>query len=119
MTKVHVNRANLITRQWAYVTQTGTEEPFRDKRPHPYYRIMHAQTVRDGLLVTLALRYEEDPNQFVILSKHTVDSSSARIAVAELRNEGMVEEQVRGVIRLTARGYKMYRAMPVPWAFAG
>jgi hypothetical protein len=109
----------LITRQWAYVTRTGTEEPFRGKRPHPYYRIMHAQTVRDGLLVTLALRYEEDPNQFVILSKHTVDSSSARIAVAELRNEGMVEEQVRGVIRLTARGYKMYRAMPVPWAFAG
>jgi hypothetical protein len=85
----------------------------------PYYRCMHVQTVRDGLLVTLALRYEEDPNQFVVLSKHTVDSSSARIAVAELRNEGMVEEQVRGVIRLTARGYKMYKSMPVPWAFAG
>jgi hypothetical protein len=101
------------------VTRTGTEEPYPGSRPRPYYRTMHLQTVRDGLLVTLALRYEEDPNQYVVLSKHTVDSSSARIAVAELRNEGLVEEQVRGVIRLTARGYKMYRTMPVPWAFAG
>ncbi len=98
---------------------SGTEGPYSVFRTAPYDRIMYLQSVRDGLLVTLALRYEEDPNQFVILSKQTVDSSSARVAVAELRNEGLVEEKVRGVIRLTARGYKMYKSMPVPWAYAG
>jgi Mn-dependent DtxR family transcriptional regulator len=101
------------------VTGNSTEEPYRVCAISQYYFSMHSQTVRDGLLVTLALRYEEDPSQFVVLSKHTVDSSSARVAVAELRNAGFVEEQVRGVIRLTARGYKMYKTMPVPWAFAG
>ena len=60
--------------------------------------------VQDGLLVALVLRYEEDRDQFVILSRQTVDSSSARLAIAGLRNEGLVEEQVRGVIRLTALG---------------
>lgn len=39
-----------------------------------------------------------------------MDSSLARGAVAELRNEGIVEEQVRGVVRLTARGYCIYRS---------
>jgi Mn-dependent DtxR family transcriptional regulator len=69
---------------------------------------MSWQNIQDGLLVTLVLCYEEDPHQFVTLSRQTLDSSSARVAVAELRNEGFVEEQVRGVIRLTARGYKKY-----------
>lgn len=54
------------------------------------------QNIQDGLLVTLVLRYEEDPRQFVTLSRQTLDSSSARVAVAELRNEGFVEEQLRG-----------------------
>jgi len=45
----------------------------------------------------------------VTLPKQTVDSSSARLAMAELRNEGYVEEQVRGVVRLTARGYQEYK----------
>jgi hypothetical protein len=64
----------------------------------------------NDLLVTLAHRYEEDPCQFVSLPKLILDSSSARMAVAELRNEGYVEEQVRGVVRLTARGYKAYKS---------
>ena len=98
---------------------TGTEEPYRVFAHNQYDSFMYLQSVRDGLLVTLALRYEEDPNEFVILSKPTLDSSSARVAVAELRNDGFVEEKVRGVIRLTARGYKMYKDTPVPWAFAG
>jgi len=68
---------------------------------------MYAATVEDGLLVTLAHSYEEDPGRFVTLPKPVVDSSSTRLAVSELRNEGYVEEQIRGVIRLTARGYKM------------
>jgi hypothetical protein len=38
-----------------------------------------------------------------------MDSSWARVAVAELRNEGFVEEQVRGVIRMTAYGYCTFR----------
>jgi hypothetical protein len=29
-----------------------------------------------------------------------------------LRNEGYVEEQVRGVVRLTLRGYKVYKSKP-------
>jgi len=80
---------------------------------------MQFQNMRDGLLLTLVLRYEEDPHQFVTLSKPTLDSSSARVAVAELRNEGFVEEQVRGVIRLSARGYKKYKNVPLSYAYAG
>lgn len=67
------------------------------------------EDIQDGLLITLALRYEEDPLQFVTLSRQTLDSSAARMAVAELRNDGLVEEHIRGVIRLTARGYKKYK----------
>jgi hypothetical protein len=80
---------------------------------------MQVQDIRNGLLVALVLRYEQDREQFVVFSKHTVDSSSARLAIAELRNEGLVEEQIRGVIRLTAPGYKKYKSSPVPYAYAG
>jgi Mn-dependent DtxR family transcriptional regulator len=67
------------------------------------------QDLQDGILLTLVIRYEEDHRQFVTLPRQVLDSSSTRVAVAELRNEGLVEEQVRGVIRLTARGYKKYK----------
>jgi predicted transcriptional regulator len=70
---------------------------------------MQSELIREGLLVTLAKTYEEDPSEFVTLPKQTVDSSIAREAVAELRNEGYVEEQIRGVIRLTHRGYQVYK----------
>jgi Mn-dependent DtxR family transcriptional regulator len=80
---------------------------------------MSQQNMPDGLLVTLALRYEQNRDQFVTLSKQTVDSSSVRLAIAELRNQGLVEEQVRGVIRLTALGYKKYKNAPLPYAYAG
>jgi hypothetical protein len=80
---------------------------------------MREQDIRDGLLVALVLRYEQDRDQFVILSKQTVDSSWARLAIAELRNQGLVEEQVRGVIRLTALGYQKYKSAPLPYAYAG
>ena len=72
------------------------------------------------LLTRLAQRYEEDPGQFVHLPQPTVASSVARQTVAELRNEGYVEEEIRGVIRLTARGYQAYRRKSYgtrrPWA---
>jgi Mn-dependent DtxR family transcriptional regulator len=67
------------------------------------------ESIQDELLETLAVRYESNPAEFMTLPKHTVDSSVAREAVADLRNEGIVEEQVRGVIRLTPRGYSVFR----------
>lgn len=63
----------------------------------------------DDLIHRLAESYEEDPSEFVHLPQPTVASSTARQTVSELRNEGYVEEEVRGVIRLTPRGYKEYK----------
>jgi hypothetical protein len=75
---------------------------------------MRPQSIRDELLVSLIAEYEEDPRQFLTLPNRTVDSSLAREVVADLRNEGYVEEQVRGVIRLTARGYREYGSKLCP-----
>ncbi len=66
---------------------------------------MQQDFIQNELLVTLMGCYEQNPDQFITLSKQTVDCSSSRVMVAELRNEGIVEEQVRGVIRLTPHGY--------------
>ncbi len=70
--------------------------------------------IRDTLLLTLAERYESDQSQFVTLPRQTMDLSLAREVVAELRNERHVEEQMRGVIRLTPRGYHSYKNLLVP-----
>jgi hypothetical protein len=70
---------------------------------------MQQESIQDDLLNTLAGCYEQDPSRFVTLPKQTMDSSWARVAVADLRNEGFVEEQVRGVIRLTAHGYSIFK----------
>ena len=70
---------------------------------------MQLELIQTELLDTLAGCYEQNPEQFLTLPKQTVDSSTARVMVAELRNEGIVEEQVRGVIRLTPRGYSVFR----------
>lgn len=78
---------------------------------------MQRELIREGLLFTLAAAYEENPCRFVTLSKQTVDSSLAREVVAELRNDGYVEEQVRGVIRLTARGYALHKNKPLPYSY--
>jgi hypothetical protein len=77
---------------------------------------MQPESIQAELFVTLVQHYEHDPREFVTLPQQTVDSSFARVAVAELRNEGYVEEQIRGVVRLTPRGYQVYRSMPVPAA---
>jgi Mn-dependent DtxR family transcriptional regulator len=50
----------------------------------------------------------------VHLPQPTVASSAARQTVAELRNEGYVEEEIRGVIRLTARGYQAFKKKSTP-----
>ena len=70
---------------------------------------MLENALSSDLLYKLARRYEEDPDEFVHLPQPTVASSLARQTLAELRNEGYVEEEVRGVIRLTERGYKAGR----------
>jgi hypothetical protein len=70
---------------------------------------MQQEMLQNDLLVSLAHSYEEDPGRFVTLPKPVLDSSFMRLAVAELRNEGYVEEQVRGVVRLTPLGYKAYK----------
>ena len=71
---------------------------------------MRQEIVPSNLLASLAHFYEEDPRQFVTLPKPVLDSSLARMAVAELRNEGYVEEQARGIVRLTMRGYQFYKS---------
>ena len=63
----------------------------------------------DDLIHRLAESYEENPSEFVHLPQPTVACASARQTVSELRNEGYVEEEIRGVIRLTPRGYKEYK----------
>jgi len=80
---------------------------------------MSEQNIHNGLLGTLVLRYEQDCAQFLVLPKETLDSSFARLAIAELRNLGLIEEQVRGVIRLTALGYRKYRNAAAGFGSAG
>jgi hypothetical protein len=70
---------------------------------------MSGDLIRQTVLANLIQAYEADANAFVTLPKQTLDSSWARIVISELRNEGVVEEQVRGVIRLTGRGYHAYK----------
>jgi hypothetical protein len=79
---------------------------------------MPERFIRDGLLVALAARYTEDPHQFLTVSRQTLDSAVAREVIAQLRNEGYVEEQVRGVIRFTPRGYKAYKSEPLTCSVA-
>ena len=78
---------------------------------------MKRDLVRDGLRFKLAQRYQKDPRHFLSLSKETVDSAVAREIVAELRNEGHVEEDVRGTIRLTPRGYRAFQNDPPPYSY--
>jgi hypothetical protein len=79
---------------------------------------MHRESIRDALLLTLSKSYEIDSSRFVALSKQTVDSSFARLVIAELRNLGYLDEQVRGVVRLTRRGYQVYRNDPLLYAYS-
>ena len=78
---------------------------------------MKRDLVRDGLRFKLAQQYRKDPMYFLSLSKQSVDSAQAREIVAELRNEGHVEEEVRGTIRLTPRGYRAFQNDPPPYSY--
>jgi hypothetical protein len=74
-------------------------------RPTCQTETLEKQLILDGLLVVLAKRYVWDPTEFITLSRQFLDSALAREVVAQLRNEGYLEEKVRGTIRLTALGY--------------
>src|ERR1700681_1092884 len=50
-------------------------------------------------------------------SKRAIDSALGRDIVAELRNDGHVEEEVRGRIRLTPRGYRAFQNDPPPYSY--
>jgi hypothetical protein len=78
---------------------------------------MQRDLVRDGLRFKLAERYRENPAGFLSLSKAAIDSAMGREVVAELRNEGHVEEGVRGTIRLTPRGYRAFQSDPPPYSY--
>lgn len=79
---------------------------------------MSEQEIKNELLLMLIFRYEQQRDQYLTLSKQTIDCSAARLAISELRNEGLVEEQVRGVIRLTTLGYRKYRCEVLSYADA-
>ena len=71
----------------------------------------------DGLRFKLAEQYRENPTGFLSLSKEAIDSVLGREMVAELRNEGHVEEEMRGTIRLTPRGYRSFQNDPSPYSY--
>jgi len=81
-------------------------------RPACETETMHQQLIRDGLLVVLANHYERDSMAFITLSPQFVDSALAREVVAQLRNDGYIEERVRGTVRLTARGHMAFKKDP-------
>jgi hypothetical protein len=73
---------------------------------------MQRDLVLDGLRFKLAKQYRENPTCFLSLSREVIDSALSREIVSELRNEGHVEEEVRGTIRLTPRGYRAFQNDP-------
>ena len=78
---------------------------------------MPRELVRDGLLFALAQRYKEDPSHFLHLSKQSMGSALTLEIVAELKNAGHIEEDMRGTIRFTRRGYTSFKDDPLPYAF--
>jgi hypothetical protein len=101
--------------------ESGTEEPFRPLFQTHIIALggsaMPRDLVRDGLRFKLAQRYQENPTHFLSLSKQAIDSPMAREILAELRNAGHVEEDVRGTIRLTPRGYRAFQNDPPPYSY--
>lgn len=78
---------------------------------------MERDLILDGLRFKLAEQYRENPKNFLSLSKEAIDSALTREIVAKLRSEGHVEEEVRGKIRLTSRGYRAFQNDPLPYSY--
>jgi hypothetical protein len=70
---------------------------------------MSGDLIRQTIIANLIKVYEVNPETFTTLPKETLDSSWARIVISDLRNAGGIEEQVRGVVRLTTRGYQAHK----------
>lgn len=70
---------------------------------------MPMSMMENELLTTLATNFERDPFGYITLPKQMVDSADARVLIADMRIQGFVDEQSRGVIRLTVNGYKTCR----------
>jgi hypothetical protein len=70
---------------------------------------MSAASIPTDLLCELAQLYERDTEQFLSVPQQQMTSAFVREGIAELRNAGYLEEELRGVVRLTARGYKMLK----------
>jgi hypothetical protein len=70
---------------------------------------MSAASIPTDLLCELAQLYERDAEQFLCVPQQQMVSAFVREGIAELRNAGYLEEELRGVVRLTARGYKMLK----------
>jgi hypothetical protein len=77
---------------------------------------MERDLVRDGLRFKLAKQYRDDPTGFLSLSKEAIDSALGREIVAELRNAGHIEEEVRGKSGLPRAATERFRAIhhPIP-----
>ena len=70
---------------------------------------MDQYSIRMDLLAVVAKSYEEHLGQFVHFSQPMLEMCPTRNALAELRNEGYIEEQTRGVVRFTPSGYMKYQ----------
>jgi hypothetical protein len=76
---------------------------------HTEILVMSGDLIRQAIIANLIKVYEANPETFTTLPKETLDSSWARIVISDLRNAGVLEEQVRGVVRLTSRGYHAHK----------
>jgi predicted transcriptional regulator len=70
---------------------------------------MSAASIPTDLLCELAQMYERDTAQYLHVPQQQMTSAVLREAIAELRNDGYLDEDSRGVVRFTARGYKTFK----------
>ena len=70
---------------------------------------MSAASIPTDLLCELAQMYERDAAQYLHVPQQQMTSAVFRESIAELRNDGYLDEESRGVVRFTARGYKTFK----------
>ncbi len=70
---------------------------------------MLATSIPSDLVHELVQLYQHDPAEFFRVPAQVMASAAAREGIAELRNNGYVEEDSRGIVRLTTRGYRTFQ----------